>query len=400
MGNIRRGNRNLIKAMNRNLILNSIRRYGPLSRTQLTETSGLSVGAISQIVGELLDDDWIIEVGEGESTGGRPQILLRLNPTAGYAVGIKLMEDRMVCAVTNLEVSEQLYLEVPLTSRAPQDVTAAISNAVRRAIVEAGITARQVLGVGIGLAGVVNTRSGVVHYSPFFKWHELPIGDAIAAELNLPVLISNDVNTLTITEQLFGDGHDYENFAVVTIGRGIGMGMVLHNQLYEGGPGGAGELGHITLEGDGPLCDCGKRGCLEALAADPAVIRRVRAGWGASERAITLADVVAAADAGDPIAREALASSGRYIGRGLSTLVNILCPALIIISGEGVVAGEYRLRSALEELRAHSFNGLFEHVRILVKPSDDRTWARGAAGLVVGKFFESPLVKPAEAIAG
>lgn len=398
MGNIRRGNRDLIKAMNRNLVLNAIRRHGPLSRTRLTDICGLSVGAISQIVGELLEDSWIIEVGEGESTGGRPQILLRLNPTAGYAVGLKLMEDRLVCAVTNLEVSEQHYLDVPLTSRAPQDVVVAVSNAVRRAIVEASITVKQVLGVGIGLAGVVDTRTGVVHYSPFFKWHELPIGDAIAAELKLPVFISNDVNTLTITEQLFGDGHDEENFAVVTIGRGIGMGMVLHNQLYEGGPGGAGELGHITLEVDGPLCDCGKRGCLEALAADPAVLRQVQAGWGAERRATTLADVVAAADAGDRVAREALAASGRYLGRGLSMLVNMFCPALIIISGEGVIAGDYRLGPALDELCAHSFNGLFEHVRILIKPGDDRTWARGAAGLVVGKVFESPLVESARKI--
>ncbi len=399
MGNIRRGDRDLIRAMNRNLILNAIRRHGPLSRTQLTELSGLSVGAVSQIVGELLDDAWIVEVGEGESTGGRPQILLRLNPTAGYAVGLKLMENRMICAVTNLEVDEQHYLEAPLTSRAPQDVVAAVSNVVRRAILEAGITLRQVLGVGIGLAGVVNTRTGVVHYSPFFQWHELPIGEAIARELRLPVLVSNDVNTLTITEQLFGDGHDLENFVVATIGRGIGVGMVLHNQLYEGGPGGAGELGHITLEAGGPPCDCGKRGCLEALAADPAVIRQVLAGWGTPDRALTLQDVVAAADAGDRVAREALAASGRYIGLGLSALVNVLCPALIIVSGEGVIAGDYRLQPMLEELRAHSFNGLFEHVRVLVKPSDDRTWARGAAGLVVGKFFESPLVKAPQAVA-
>lgn len=388
MGKFRRGNRELIKAMNRNLILNIIRREGPLSRTKLTELSGLSVGAISQLVAELLDEAWIVESGEGESTGGRPQILLRLNPTAGYAVGLKVMEDRLICAVTDLEITEQLYLQAPLHDRDPEAVITAIGNLVRQTILEAGISARQVLGVGIGLAGVVDARSGVVHYSPFFQWHELPIGHMISENLKLPVHISNDVNTLTVTEQLFGDGHDVDNFAVVTVGRGIGMGMVLHNQLYEGGPGGAGELGHITLEVDGPLCDCGKRGCLEALAADPVIL--------AQAGAQSLSEVVAAAQEGKPAAIDALASSGRYIGRGLAAMVNMLCPALIIISGEGVIAGDFRLQPMLDELRAHTFNGLMDHVQIMVKPTDDRTWARGAAGLVVSKFFESPLVKAAE----
>lgn len=403
MGQLRRGNRDLIKAINRNLVLNTIRIHGPLSRTQLTELTGLSVGAVSQITNDLLEESWIIETGEGESTGGRPQILLRLNPTAAYAVGLKLMEDRIVCALTNLEIEELSYLERPLPGRSPEAVVSAIANIVHEVIFKAGISSRQVLGVGIGLAGVVNTQTGVVHYSPFFKWHEIPIGEQVAAQLQIPVHLSNDVNTLTVTEKLFGEGYDAENFAVVTIGRGIGVGMLLHSQLYEGGPGGAGELGHLTLEVDGPLCDCGKRGCLEALASDPAVLQQIEAALengavSSLQSPATLQSITAAADQGDKLAQDVLATSGAYIGQGISAIVNLLCPSLIIISGEGVIAGDHRIKPLLESLRNHSFNGLLENVRIIVKPTDDATWARGAAGLVVSKFFESPLVKQPETV--
>jgi predicted NBD/HSP70 family sugar kinase len=217
------------------------------------------------------------------------------------------------------------------------------------------------------------------------------------------VYLENDVNTLTITEQLFGPGHEVADFAVVTIGRGIGMGMVLNYQLYEGTHGGVGELGHITLEAGGPLCNCGKSGCLEALAADPAVIREIDAAL--SEGAVsvlksrsTLAEVIRAAEQDDALAQEALARSGYYLGIGLATVINMLCPTLIIVSGEGVVAGDFRLRAMYDALRQHTFSGLLENVEIVVKPTDDRTWARGAAGLVVGKVFESPLIKSHEPV--
>jgi predicted NBD/HSP70 family sugar kinase len=167
--------------------------------------------------------------------------------------------------------------------------------------------------------------------------------------------------------------------------------MVLNHQLYQGEQGGVGELGHITLDPDGPPCACGKRGCLEALAADAAVLRAFQGADGAGE----LADVIRAAEAGDTRAQEALARSGHYLGLGLAAIVNMLCPSLIIISGEGVSAGAYRLEPMLATMRAHTFHGLLQSVEVMVRPTDDQTWARGAAGLVVGKIFESPLAQSA-----
>jgi predicted NBD/HSP70 family sugar kinase len=325
--------------------------------------------------------------------------MISLNPKAGYVVGLKLMEDRAVCAVTDLEATVLNYVEQPVNSdHSFQAVAAALGRIINSALTEAQVPRERVRGVGIGLAGVIDTQTGVVHYSPFFHWKDAPLAQALARQLGLPVYLENDVNTLTITEQLFGAGHTRGDFAVMTVGRGIGLGMVLNHQIYRGTHGGVGELGHLTLVPDGPPCDCGKQGCLEALAADPAVLRDVQQALAAGRSSIlnpesTIADVIDAANQGDALARESLERSGYYLGLGLSVVINILSPSLIIISGEGVVAGDYRLRPMFEAMRAHTFNGLLDHVQTLVKPTDDQAWARGAAGLVVGKLFESPLIE-------
>lgn len=388
MNKPRRANRELIKAMNRNLILHIVRGQGPLSRTQLTEISGLSLGAVSQITNDLLTKNWIYEVGESDYTGGRRQIMLRLNPHAGYVLGLKLMEERIVCALTDLETTVLEYVETPLTvDHTPEMVSAVLCKIVEQTIRQANIPREKVLGVGVGLAGVVDCAAGIVRYSPFFKWRETPLVKLLERELNLRVYLENDVNTLTITEQLFGPGHNVANFVVVTVGRGVGMGMVLHHQLYQGESGGVGEFGHITVDPGGPLCDCGKRGCLEAVASDPAIIRELENGN------LTLEQIVQKAEEGHEAALAGLARSGHFLGMGLATIINILCPSLIIISGEGVVAGDFRLKPMYEAMREHTFDGLLDNVQLVIKPTDDQTWARGAAGLVVGKLFESPLAE-------
>jgi predicted NBD/HSP70 family sugar kinase len=389
-----RGNKDLIKAINRNLIMNTVRRHGALSRTQLTEISRLSVGAVSQITQELLKEAWLLEGGEGDYTGGRRQTLLRLNPDAGCAIGLKLMEHRIVCALTDLESKVLRYQDVPMPAeRDPVVIANALADAVEATVSASGVERHKLLGVGVGVAGVIHPHIGVVHYSPYLGWRDLPLANLMRVRLHLPIYIENDVNTLTLSEQLFGAGRHVDNFVVVTVGRGIGMGMVINHQLYQGAKGGMGELGHITFDPAGPICTCGKRGCLEAFAADPAVVAYVRQSRSAHDAPHTLEDVLALADAGDVLARSALARSGEILGIGLSTIINLLCPSLLIVSGEGVIAGAYRVTPMMEALRAHTFNGLLDDVQVIVEATDDHAWARGAASLVVGKVFESPLIE-------
>lgn len=378
-----RGNRDLIKEMNRNLLLNIIRREGRISRKQLTEVSGLSVGSVSGIANELLEGQWILEVGEGDYTGGRRQTLIKLNPEAGYAVGLKLMEKRLVVAITNFEAEILDYREEAHDfGPEPHSLAHALAAAVQSVIAHSGIPTEKLFGVGIGLAGVVQSSKGIVHYSPFFGWRDLPLAALIEAQIQLPVYIENDVNTLTLTEQLFGAGRHHANFAVVTVGRGIGLGLVINNQLYHGAMGGAGEIGHTLLMQSSDVEPYFKS--LEEMAADPAVLQAVQAQH--------LAEVVERANAGDEQARQALRRSGEALGVGLANLVNTLNPERVIISGEGTLAGDYRLQPMLETMKKHTFNGLLDSVDVIIEPTDDRVWARGAASLVISKVFESPML--------
>jgi len=382
MNTLLRGNRDLIKAMNRNLLLNIIRREGSVTRKHLTELSGLSVGAVSQIVNELLNQNLLLEQDDDEETGGRPRTTLRLNPAAGYALGLKLMENRVVAAVTNFETEVLYYRDYTFDfDDNPAGLSRILASVIEIALVEARVDRNLLFGVGIGLAGVIYAHTGVVHHSPFFGWRDVPLANMIQERIQLPVYVENDVNTLTITEQLFGAGRNRSQFMVVTVGRGIGMGMVINGQLYQGAFGGAGEVGHnVLLYADSSVHT------LEEIAADPAMVASV-------PDAKSLADVIAQADAGSEVARQALAHSGSVIGVELANLVNTLSPELIIVSGEGIAAGDYRLKPMLEALRQHTFNGLLDHVEIVIEPTDDRAWARGAASVVINKVFESPTLE-------
>ncbi len=376
--------------MNRNLLLNIIRREGQISRTQLTAISGLSVGAVSGIVNELIRNHWVLEMGEGDYTGGRRRTPLRLNPKAGYAVGLKLMEDRVVSAVTDFETTLLDYREHHFTfDDNPDHLSDILATVIEASMARSGITPEKFFGVGIGLAGVIYAQSGIVHYSPFFGWRDVPLAALVGQRIQRPVYVENDVNTLTLAEQLFGAGRHHDNFVVVTVGRGIGMGMVINGQLYGGGKGGAGELGHIIMQ----RSDAGDRAVrsLEDLAADPAISRLLtETGETVHQSAVTLDEVVALAQAGDAHAQSVLHQSGEWLGIGLANVINILCPDLLIVSGEGVSAGDYRLDPMFAALRQYSFNGLVDDVEVIVRQTDDQAWAQGAASLVMSKVFASP----------
>ena len=401
MARLHRGNRDLIREINRNLVLNLIKSHGPISRTDIARLSSLSLATVSGITADFIASGLVHEMGEGESTGGRRPVLLRLNYRAGFVVGVKLMEQAVASALTDLDAQVLHHRVTPLEDqRSLATVQEVIAAAVEASIATLEVERQRVLGIGIGLAGVVDGETGVCRYSPFFGWRNVQFARPLADHLGLPVYLENDVNTLTIAEQWFGYGHGVDHFVVVTVGRGIGAGIVVNGQFYRGALGGAGEFGHITLMTNGPPCDCGKRGCLETLASDPAVVRQALVAITLRERTalaevepLTLEAIVAAAEAGDELARRLLADSGRWLGMGIATLVNILNPQLVIVGGEGVRAGEWRFGSMREAIREHAFDGLADDLDIVIEPAGDETWARGAACVVLGELFKPPVHK-------
>ena len=386
---LRSGNRDLMRDINRHLVLNLVKNRGPISRTQLAADSGLAQGTITNITRDLMDDGMVREVASGPSTGGRRPILLEIDPAGGFALGMKLIAGRVILALTDLE-GNVCQSQVAPTSD-PGDVAAYLASleaATSSFLDAAGVEAARLIGIGVGLPGFIDHAAGVCRHSALLGWHNVPLEAMLEAFFPTPVVLDNDVNTLTLYEALFGSGRGLEDFLVVTTGRGIGMGAVVNGRLMRGAGGGAGEFGHIPLCPDGPVCNCGRRGCLEAMASDPALVGQAQAAGLAVQSA---ADLLELARAGDQIARDLYAAAGNWLGRGIATLVNVFNPDRVMLSGEGMQAAEFLVPAVEAALHAHTFDGLAEQLTLAVEPLDDVTWARGAASLALDALFGQPV---------
>ena len=398
---MRKGNRELIKQINRNLVLNLIKDQGPISRTEVARLSGLSPASVSGITADLIERDLVKEIGAGESRGGRRPVLLALNPRGGFVIGLKLSETNIAGVLTDLEATVVNNHHMPINGRILEKTLDAMADMVNALIHKANIDQEQLLGIGVGLAGVLDAQRGILRYSPIFGWRDVPISDLLFDRTGVPVYVDNDVNTLTLTEKWFGKGQGKDSLLTVTIGRGVGLGIIVNGQLYRGFEGGAGEFGHTVIDPAGSLCDCGNRGCLETFVSDPALLRM------AAEAVIrgelpnsvqTLDDLLAEAQGGNPAACAIYASAGEVLGRGIANLANIFSPQLIIVSGEGVQAGDLIFDPMREAIARHVMPGFIGDTEVEVDVWDDDAWARGAAGLVLQQLFMSPVHRAPEAV--
>lgn len=387
---MRAGSKALIREINAARVLGELRTQTLRSRTDLARSTGLSLPTISEIVAELIDMGVVEERTVGHSTGGRRPVLLAIKPDAGYAVGIKLTETRVIAVLTDLEATIVARDVTHVADTSVDAVVEAVCGAVTR--VREAAHGRPVHGVGVGMAGVVDRTSGVVRHATYSDWHDVDLAGLLTTRVGLPVVLDNDVNTLVANENWFGAGRGVDDVAVVSIGRGIGLGLVLDGRLYRGSAGGAGEFGH-TKVADGPVCECGGRGCLEALIGEPALEAQAASILG---HAVDLDEAADAARNGNQAVQEIFRSAGRLLGTAVGNLVNLLNPELVILAGEGTRVSDLFRADFDRALSLAVFDGLQQGLEIVVDTWDDEAWARGAAGLFLGELFQ-PKLRPDEA---
>lgn len=380
---VRVGSKELIREINASLVLGELR-GGLVSRTELAKRTGLSLPTVSEIVGDLIGSGVIEERETASSGGGRRPVLLGLKPDAGYVIGIKLTETRVIAVLTDLNAG----IVERITTTVSQDDVGTVVRTVAAAVKKLKTKASPVYGVGVGLAGVIDRASGLVRHATYSDWHDVDLAALLEKRTGLPVVVDNDVNTLVASEQWFGAGRGVADVAVVSIGRGVGLGMVLDGRLYRGAGGGAGEFGHTKVVADGPLCDCGGRGCLEALIGEPAIL--------AATNTTTIEQATDLARGGDENARQVFIQVGRTLGTAVGNLVNLLNPKLIVLAGEGTRASDLFLPGFDEALHQAVFDGLQRDLEVVVDDWDDEAWAQGAAGLFLGELFQ-PNLRPDEA---
>jgi N-acetylglucosamine repressor len=388
---MQRGNRDLIRNINRSILLNLIKSRGEVSRVALAHMAGLSPATVTTITGHLIREGLVFEKAVGDSAGGRPPIMLALNPRGGFVIGIKLMEGQAIGALTDLNAMILAKDSIDLADKQVETSVNTLVTLVNRLIQKSGIKKKQLMGVGIGLAGVVDFTRGIVRQNPFLGWINIYLRDLLEARMHVPVYIDNDVNTLTLSEKWLEPSQSEDNFIVITLGRGIGMGIVINGQIYRGKNGGAGELGHVMVDPDGPLCDCGRHGCLETLISESALVAEARRNF--SEDITTLDDLIRCAVSGEPGASQILSRAGTRLGCQIANLVNLFDPKLIIISGEGIRMGELFFSSVRQAFNESVMPGLAEDTEIRIDSWGDDIWALGAASLVIAEIFISPIEK-------
>jgi predicted NBD/HSP70 family sugar kinase len=372
--------------LNRSAIIRVIVASGPIARTEIAKKLGLSPATVTAVTRELLDHGIVRVAERAPSRGGRPALLLELVSGAASVFGAKIAPDHVFGVRVDLEAQIVAHYEEPF------DPTG--GGAIERLIEILADWIRQrpgdppLLGVGLGVAGIFDPRTATLD-SPLLGWRDVKLAQVVQEALELPVFIDNDVNTLAVAERLYGRGHDVEDFLTVTIGRGVGLGIVAGGDIYRGFGGGAGEFGHTFAVEDGVLCKCGKRGCLETVVADPALIAEAQRIGILGERD-GIDQLRNLAHEGEFRARQIYHNAGTHLGRAVADLVNVLGPELVLLDGEGIQAWPYLSDAFAAAYAANVFPPL-RHVPVEVDPWDESKWAIGAATLVLRSTFGAPL---------
>lgn len=389
-----------MRALNRAKILDTIRNAGLISRIDLARTTGLSQASVTGLTADLIKEQLIIEKKAGEYEGGRRPMLLALNPDGAYVVGVNITLNEAIAVIINLEAKVLATQRTPIDTdnHSVENIAECIVRTVQACIWEANFSKDQISGVGIGIPGLVDLGSGTIRFLPNYNWENVNLRDLVQAKLKHPSYIDNSSNTLAIAEQWFGEGRGVDNFLVVTIENGIGLGGVIRGQLYRGHDGTAGEFGHITIDPDGPPCRCGKNGCVEAYAGNISILRDARIAaqkghWQPENTGeITYDDVLLAARKGQPILVDIFRIAGQKLGLGISHLITLFNPAKIVLTGKGVRAGGLLFDTMNAEVKRHLSTRFGPcETQLVVKRWSEEDWARGAGTLVLQELYKSPV---------
>jgi glucokinase-like ROK family protein len=380
-----------VKNINKRVSLELIRfTPGGISRSELARQLGLTRAAVTTIVGDLIEAGLVYETEDGPATGGRRPILLELNPRRGYLVGVDLGATHYGMLITDFGGRVVNEAEARLDIRMSPDLyLAKIDAALGDLLTGAQLGFDDVLAIGLGVPGPIATEAGMVIAPPIMPgWDKYPIR-AKAAELwGRPVSLNNDAELGALGEWAHGAGRGERQLAYIKVGTGIGAGLLLDGKIFQGATGCAGEIGHVTVKDDGPLCTCGNYGCLEAMAGGAAIANRAREAVLAGKRTqlasirstdeITARDVAHAARLGDLVAQQIMAEAGGYLGIAIASLVNMFNPSMIVIGGGVAQIGDLLLDPIRQVVRDRSLRSAAQAVRITAAVLGRRSTSMGA----------------------
>jgi len=391
----------LMRAINRFLVMDAIRRSGSISRVEISEQTELSPTTVSAITAALLEDGLIVprQVPPApDQVRGRPRIMLALNPAAATVCGAKLAPNKITIAVTNFQADVLSTVSIPIrVDRQPASVILdLVEDGVRSCIEAAGLLVEDINSLCLGVPGIVERASGICRYSPIFSERDLKIGLDLQERLNVPTSVDSDVNLITLAEQWFGHGRDLSDFLVVSIEHTIGLGIIHGGELFRGANGLSPDLGDLVVSPNGSIGNGSRPGRLSGIASTTAILsaaadltrgtpqEKLLRGTRGIEHAVALAQ------AGDERISKIFDEAGRALGIAIANLITLFAPPKVILAGSALQAGDLLLKPLRDAIQAATPETIAGITEIVVHESSDDTWARGAAALTLRDLYGAP----------
>jgi predicted NBD/HSP70 family sugar kinase len=392
----RRGTVRDLRRENRAVVLWSLYFSRPCSRQDISAATGLSPASVTNVVRDLLDEGIVTEVGSEDSDGGRPRVLLDINPGYGYVIGVDVGETRIRVELFDLAMSGRAKAEYRLNPAEHEvdEVVRGIASGLTAVLSDGGIEPKAVLGVGIGVPGIVEQAPEVLVHGQTYRWDAVPLERLLREHTVLPLRFENCAKTIGQAELWSGAGRGALNAAVVLIGSGVGASLISGSSTYQGATSSATEWGHSTVVVGGRRCRCGSEGCLEAYVGAEAILDRCGSPTALSpeDEESMLAALVAAADS-SPATHAVLAETARYLGVGIGNLINVFMPERVILGGwAGLLLGGQLLPAIRESAGRSSLRHLFATASIELSQLGPEAVAFGAATLPMEDFLNGASV--------
>jgi len=386
------------------LVKNLVRTDGPISRIALNKLTGMRPASITDVTKELLKEGIIKEIGYESSKRGRRKVLLDINRDAGRVVTLDFNSNRILGLGADLKLGICYRSRRIIPNYSGKDEIIKIMKDILHEIIESPpVKIAPVLGIGIADPGIVNENTGISILTTQMKgWENVPIKDIMESEFGYPSFLESDTRCRLIAEKHLGAGKMKNDILMVELSSGIGAGMMSEGKLFRGSRGSAGELGHMMILENGPYCNCGSRGCLEAIASSRAITRKlqeaIKSGATSSLSKVSHGDISKidinmisqAAEDGDKLSLQIIEEAGRFIGEAIANAINLLNPEIVILTGDLLSFGDYILNPIEGMVRRQALSYNTKDVRIVLAEVGEEAAAIGMAAVVLDKVFHTP----------
>ena len=379
---MQKATRQQIKEHNKLLVLRTAYSQSNISRADIARTTRLTRTTVSDIVGELMDEGLLEEVGIGSSIGGKPPILLSVVDDARQLICLDLSDDFLQGALVNLRGKIARRVNMPASCQEEQATLNCIFQLIDELIAAA---AAPLVGIGIGSPGLIDSQNGIVREAVNLGWKHVPLKQLLSERYGMPIYVSNDSHVAALAEFTFGALRGTPNLVVIKVGRGIGSGIVINGQIFYGDGFSAGEIGHLTVVEDGERCRCGKYGCLETVSSTRAILERVQKENGPG---IASLDALSRSfELGNKRVAAAVGAAGHYLGSVIAELITILNVNNIILSGYFTSFGDPFLELVHAEVNNRVLSKMVDETRLSYSTLGTDSVILGASALVLSKEF-------------